>query len=463
MMNKRKDPAVLPSSFRDPDGFLFLQNGILYRQINYSYKENYDYLMSSNLYEKLLNKYLIIPHKEIILKKTNRKTTAYKIIQPDIVPFISYPYEWCFSELKDAALATLKIQKTAIDNNMLLKDSSAFNIQFYNGLPIHIDSLSFEIYKEGSPWVAYSQFCRHFLAPLALMTYNDIRLNQLGKDYLDGILLDMASSLMPFISKLNFGLLTHIHMHAAAQKKYSDKLKKISDVKTFSKTAMYALIDNLESTINNLKLKNKKTEWSDYKKNNNYSIDAIEDKKNIVSTYIKKIKPSVIWDLGANDGLFSRITACLGIKTIAFDIDPMCVEINYLKSKFEKDQNILPLLIDITNPTPAIGWDNKERLSLQERGPADCVMALAFIHHLAIANNLPLDKIASFFSKICSNLIIEFIPKNDSQVQTLLAGRFDIFPDYSQLNFEKIFKKYFIIIEKASIKNSERTLYRMKV
>ncbi len=174
---------LIKSSFRDPSGFLYWKNGELYRQINTVYSEHYEHLMVSGLYDRLAQDKLLIPHEEI----ERGNNSAYRILKPETVPFISYPYEWCFSELKDAALATLKIQRIALEYGMSLKDASAYNIQFHNGKPVLIDTLSFEKYREGEPWVAYRQFCQHFLAPLALMSFKDIRLNQLLKIYIDGI------------------------------------------------------------------------------------------------------------------------------------------------------------------------------------------------------------------------------------------------------------------------------------
>jgi len=205
----------LASSFRDPSGFLFTENGTLFRSVGRLYQQNYDHLIQSGLYNKLVADDLLIPHREI---QRPAKTTddTYKIIQPEIVPFISYPYEWCFSQLKDAALALIKIQKRALDCNMILKDASAYNIQFFKGKPILIDTLSFEIYKENQPWVAYRQFCQHFLAPLALMASRDIRLGQLMRIYIDGLPLDLVSGLLPISTWFKPALLSHIHLHAKA-------------------------------------------------------------------------------------------------------------------------------------------------------------------------------------------------------------------------------------------------------
>ncbi|MEI7526409.1 MAG: hypothetical protein WCJ95_18825, partial [Mariniphaga sp.] len=190
------DNHILSSSFRDPSGFLFYEEGKLLRQVNGCYKEDYDLLMGSGLYTRLVEKNLLIPHQELTGHQGLNGST-YKVIEPEKVGFISYPYEWSFSQLKDAAFATLEIQKIALQYGMTLKDATAYNVQFHKGRPVFIDTLSFEIYQEGKPWQAYKQFCQHFLAPLALMGYTDIRLNQLLKLYIDGIPLDLTSRLLP--------------------------------------------------------------------------------------------------------------------------------------------------------------------------------------------------------------------------------------------------------------------------
>ena len=415
--------------------------------------------MDSGLYEALTTAGLLIPHKEVDIESP-RPDLAYKIIKPKLLPFISYPYEWCFSELKDAALTTLSIQKTCLDFGMSLKDCSAYNIQFRKGRAVLIDTLSFEQYREGQPWVAYRQFCQHFLAPLALMSHKDIRLNQLSRIYIDGIPLDLASSLLSFRSQLAFSLLSHIHLHAKSQKRFASHTLNKSSY-TMGRLSLLGLIDSLESAIKKLNWQPNGTEWADYYEDTNYSPEALQHKKEIVAGFLDRIKPKSVWDLGANVGVFSRLASDRGIETVSFDIDPAAVEKNYLEGVEREEENILPLVLDLTNPSSGIGWQNRERMSLVERGPSGTVLALALIHHLAISNNVPLNMIASFFSRICSWLIIEFIPKSDSQVKRLLATREDIFPDYTQQVFEQEFGNFFTIGDRVKIRDSERTLYLM--
>jgi len=451
---------VNSGSFRDPSGFLFWQDGSLYRQVNTTYRDNYEHLMKSGLYEALTTDGLLIPHEEVDIEFP-QPDLASNVIRPELIPFISYPYEWCFSQLKDAALTTLRIQKICLDFGMSLKDCSAYNIQFRKGRPVLIDTLSFEKYHEGQPWVAYRQFCQHFLAPLALTSYRDTRLNQLLRIYIDGIPLDLASSLLPFHTYLIFSLLSHIHLHARSQKRFASKTVDTTRYEV-SRLSFLGIVDSLESAIRKQKWQPHSMEWADYYQDTNYSSDAFVHKKQIVAEFIDKIDPGSIWDLGANVGVFSRIASDKGIPTVSFDIDSAAVENSYLECVRREETNILPLVLDLTNPSPGIGWGNEERLSLAERGPTDCVLALALVHHLVVSNNVPFNRIAEFLGDICRSLIIEFVPKSDSQVQRLLATREDIFPDYTQQCFENEFKKYFRIESSAGIRDSQRTLYLMR-
>lgn len=443
-------------SFRDPSGIVYRDRGGIYRRINEVYKAEYEHLMKSGLYKELVKQQLLIPHKEV-----STKEDVFKTIKPAQIPFVSYPYEWCFSQLKDAALTTLKIQEIALCFGMTLKDANAFNIQFYKGKPILIDTLSFKTYEEGHPWDAYRQFCMHFLAPLLLMAQINPQLNKMLRVYIDGIPLNLASSLLPTRSWINPSVLTHIHIHSKMQESLG--YKKIPVKKhPMGKSALLGLIDNLKGLISGLNLKIKKSQWSDYYQDNNYSQKAIKNKKQLVLNLIKKILPAIVWDIGANTGDFSYLATSQKAYTISFDSDFLAVEKNYIYCKEKSLSNCLPLVLDITNPSPSLGWEHEERMSLIQRSPADLILFLALLHHIVITNNVPMDRIAGFLSKICKNLVIEFIPKEDSQVQRLLINRRDIFTDYNQENFEDKFGKYFTLTSKTKLKDADRWIYLMK-
>lgn len=454
-------PNTENSSFRDPSGFVFYWEGVCYRQINPVYKENYDYFIDSGLYEKLLNERLLIPHETVDLCNLPF-SGGYQIIRPEPIPFISYPYEWCFTQFKNAALVTLTILKHSLSHGMILKDANAYNIQFYQGQPILIDTLSFEKYQEGEPWAGYKQFCENFLGPLALMSYKDIRLGRMLREYIGGIPLDLVSSLLPGRTYFNFHLATHIHLHARYQTKHVEQTSTASSNQTMNRKSLLGLIDSLESAIKNMCWRPGKSEWVNYYSECAHVPKMLGKKIAQVAGYLDFLKPSTVWDLGANTGVFSRIASDRGITTISMDIDPGCVETSYLQTLKIGEKNLLPIWIDLNNPSPGIGWENKERMSLQERGPAETILSLALIHHLAISNNVPLAKIARFFNNICRSLIIEFVPKSDSMVQKLLASREDIFPDYTQKAFENEFLQFFEIIKSEKVGDSERTLYLMK-
>lgn len=450
---------ILPSSFRDPNGFLYRYNGELCRQINKEYENDYDHLIDSGLYEDLIRRGLLIPHQEISPSDIFDER-AYKHIKPETIGFISYPYEWCFSQLKDAALLTLKIQKIALKYGMSLKDASAYNVQFFKGKPVFIDTLSFECYTKGTPWIAYRQFCQHFFGPLVLMKYTDSRMNQLYKSNIDGIPLDLTSSLLPLKSWCNVPILLHIHLHAKSQKKYADTSVKIKS-HDLNQNAIFGLVDNLYSSIDKIRWIPKESEWRNYYQDNSYNDASFEAKINIITHFFEEIKPISVWDFGSNTGVFSRLASDRDVPTVSFDNDPECVEINYRDVINKNERFILPLLLDIANPSPGIGWENKERFSLVDRGPVDTILALAIIHHLSIGNNLPFEKVAHFLSRLCKNLIIEFIPKNDPQVQKLLLNRSDLFNDYSKMDFEKTFLKFFNITAVKKVGNTQRDLYLM--
>ena len=456
MMNGNKHSG----SFRDPNGFLYFRDDTLYRQINDRYRKEYELFIGSGLYDGLVGAGLIVRHEEVDGSLALAEG-AFKVIRPELVPFISYPYEWCFSQLKEAALLTLATQKKALEAGMSLKDATAYNVQFIGYRPVFIDTLSFERYEEGMPWVAYRQFCQHFLAPLALMSYTDIRMNQLARIHIDGVPLDLASRLLPFKTKFRFSIFTHIHVHAKYQRRYEGSTKKPT-ARAVSRRALLGLIDNLEGAVRRLKYEPGGTEWADYYTDTNYTDEGMNQKEKLVGEFLGALDPRIVWDLGANTGRFSRIASSKGRFTISFDVDPAAVELNYLECVREKNANLLPLLLDLTNPSPGAGWASDERMMIDQRGPADTILALALVHHLAISNNLPFDKIAQYFARLGRSLVVEFIPKDDSQVSRLLVSREDIFDGYTQTGFEDSFSSYFTIEHREPVAGSGRVLYMMR-
>ncbi len=450
---------AIASSFRDPSGYIFNKDNKFYRVVNNSYKNNLNLLEESGLYKRLVEKNKILPY-------TNCKSITvddediYKILLPEQLKHISYPYEWCFSQLKDAALLTLDIQENSLKYDMSLKDASAYNVQFHRGLPVMIDTLSFEKYKEGEPWVAYRQFCQHFLAPLTLASYVDIKSIRLLQLFIDGIPLDYVVKQLPLKAIVRPSIFMHIYLHAKAQNINSNNVKVTK--KNISKTSILGLIGSLKSLINSLDWSHSGTEWGNYYSDTNYTNSSMENKHKIINEIVNEINPKNLCDIGGNNGEFTRIASNKGISSTLFDIDYAAIEKSYTKTKTDGEKNILSFVMDFTNPSPGIGWSNKERPSIMDRGVADTVLALALIHHLCISNNLPFYHVAEFFAKITSRyLIIEFVPKSDSQVQHLLKTREDIFHNYDQNNFEKKFTELFDIVKSVKVENTKRIIYLM--
>lgn len=445
------------ASFRDPSGYIYYENGKVYRKILPSYFREYKKLMSSGLYDELVDKGFLVAHKEI---KNNAKEI---IIEVDKIPYISYPYEWTFGELKVAALLTLSINQISMKYGMILKDASAYNVQFVGTQPIFIDTLSFMFYHDDSPWGAYGQFSRHFIAPLVLMKYKDVRLNTLLKNYIDGIPLDLCSNILDRKGSL-IGKI-HIKMQSKSIEKHNlDGRSEVKSVR-IKKQNLLNMFQMIERQINGLKLRNYDTEWKDYYNNSNYNKNSFSEKEKIIVKLCKNISlkdMDIVFDLGANDGRFSKlVNNKFKSYVVSLDIDSNSVEYNYLTN--QGNNKILPLIMDFTNPSSGIGFASMERKSFLERGKANLTMVLAFIHHLAISNNLSFEMIADFLSKITKYLIIEFVPKEDSQVALLLKTREDIFVDYNIDNFKKVFTNYFSILSEEKILGSERTLFLMEV
>lgn len=450
-------------SYRDPAGFVFRREGVVFRQVDRSFAGDWQAYLDSGLYERLRDDRIVIPHEHADLELAAAPGAA-AVILPQQLELISYPYEWSFSQLQDAALLTLRAQSLAAEAGFTLRDASAYNVQFHRGRPVLIDSLSFERAEPGQPWAPYRQFCEHFLAPLALMAKVDIRLGSLLRDHLEGIPLDLAARLLPGRTRLSFGLGPHIHLHARAQKQHADD-NAAADHKpeaSMSAEKLATLIESLQNTVAGLSWEPEGTAWADYADNTSYTDAATEAKMRAVEAAVTKVGGSSAWDLGANTGRYSRIAADAGYRVVALDIDPAAVERGYRALKADGRTDITPLLADITDPSPALGWANAERASLLDRIDADVILGLALVHHLAIGANVPLPMIAAVFAGLAPHAVVEFVPKDDPMVQRLLAFRRDVFDDYHVEGFRSAFEPLFEVAAETPIEGSGRILFHFR-
>jgi ribosomal protein L11 methylase PrmA len=457
-------PVVDPASFRDPAGFVFRRDGVLYRQVQAPARADWDTYATSGLLNRLTADGLVVEHEDVSADLA-ALPGAVAVIRPRMLDLISYPYEWSFSQLKDAALLTLELQSRALDAGMRLKDASAYNVQLEHGRPILIDSLSFETAEATEPWPAYRQFCEHFLAPLGLIAYRDARCGLMLRDFIDGIPLDLATTLLPGRTRLNLGLASHLHLHAGAQKRAARETPPTPDAaaraRRVSATGQRALLDSLRRTVEGLRWR-PTGHWSGYASATSYSDEATSSKGTLVREMLEAAGGRQVWDLGANTGVYSAIAADAGYRVVAWDQDAGSVEAHWLAVRKADRSPILPLVCDLSNPSPALGWALEERRSFLDRGEPDVLLALALVHHLAIGNNVPLPGVARLFAQIASQAIVEFVPKEDPMTRRLLAARRDIFDSYTIDGFRAAFGESFEILREAPITDSPRTLFLLR-
>lgn len=450
MINVQRHPA----SYKDPAGFLFSHEGVLYRQIDRRYAEHYQHLMNSGLYQELVEARLLLSHEELP-PESFTGSGAFKILRPKPLTTISYPYEWCFDQLRDAGLATLQLCLKALQKGMILKDASAYNIQFEEGHPMLIDTLSFEKYDTAQPWIAYRQFCQHFLFPLYLEHYTHTSWLPMLSQHLDGLSAAATYSLLPWTSHWNLGVRLHVGLQAHPPKVSPAQ----SPRQSFNQKKMSHLLHHLQSILENLRPGyGKKSVWSTYYGHSISGGSYLSAKEKKLKEILQPLPKQKIIDLGTNEGHFAEMAAAMGHTVIALDNDPLCINTLYQKSK--KDQlPLLPLVIDLSNPSPSLGFRHQERQSFSERIQGDLLLALALIHHLCISKNIPFSDLAQWLSTLAPRLILEFIPREDAKVQGLLDNREDQFEDYNEVVFEAAFKAYYDVKSRTSIPGSSRVIY----
>ncbi|MFV0541275.1 MAG: class I SAM-dependent methyltransferase [Aestuariibaculum sp.] len=456
------DKQNYSASFRDPSGSVFIEEGVVKRQINPIYFDQYAALKEKGLFKKLFFTGFLIKHEELLHDKTKI------VIQPEQIPFIIYPYEWSFSQYKEAALLTLKIQKFCLDNGMSLKDASAFNVTFHKGKAIFMDTLSFDFYRENEPWRAYKQFVLHFLGPLLLAKYRGADMLKLMGTFIDGVPIKMVSSMLPFKTKLNPFVYSNVHLLAKYENEYKDDYKGKSKKASLSKQAQLNIIKSLYGFIKKIEVK-EPSEWSDYYSKTNYTKSAFLQKSKIINKWVDDLKIKTLIDVGGNDGTFVRQINRKLKQALVCDIDNNAVSYNHKNLNSSEETYITPFVQDILSPSPAVGFNNKERQSFLERiqlFKPDLTMALAVIHHMSLSGNIPFKMSAEFFASFSKYLIIEFPKREDSWVERLLSAKREFRKHFNFYNiefFEEAYSSYFDVVEKQKIDGSERVMYLLKV
>ena len=450
-------------SFRDPSGFIFEHDKRIIRIIKKFGKKNYEYINSKNIIEESINNNFLIKTKDVTseFEKLVNDDNCF-FLEHEKIDYISYPYEWGFFQLKDAAIHHLNFQLFLLEKNFILKDSSAFNIQFVNNKPIFIDALSIEKYNEGEYWKGHSQFLQQFLNPLLLKSLKGIDFNNWFKGNLNGLKTSELNSLLSFKDKLSLNVFFSVFLLAKLENKNkldpSKAIKKIKNQKQLSKKSFRMILIQLKNWIKKLNPKVNKSDWDTYSFSNTYQSKEEEHKLKLVNNFSNTIKPKILADIGCNDGIYSIESIKAGAKqVIGFDVDLNSINKAYLKS-VKENYNFLPLYFDAMNPSSKCGWNELERKSFNDRIKFDSFIALAFIHHLIIGNNVPMEDALSWITNIAPQGLIEYVDKEDQTVQTMIALKGDIFPNYNNANFEKSLNKFGRIVKKTTITKT-RILY----
>ena len=450
-------------SFRDPAGRIFYYNEKVLRLLNKEGEKRYNFLKKKNLLDNCISNKFLIQSNEVDSNNFNLDSLKNKkIIEHRKINYISYPYEWCFDQLKDAAIHHLNFHIFLLNNNATLIDGSAFNIQFEGYKPIFIDLLSIKEYQEGEYWKSHKQFCENFLNPLLLKSKKKIDFNNWFKGNLEGITTKDLNSILSFKDKFSFNIFTQVYLlNLLDQKAIKNKKINLDQIskKKFPKKSFLSMLSNMKNFIISLKIKKSRTLWDDYSKNNTYKKKEEDIKKKIVKEFANRHKFKILADLGCNDGVYSKI--CLGNGceyVVGFDYDLNAINNAYKTSKDEK-LNFLPLYFDASNPSSNLGWYQNERRGYMERLNFSGMLSLAFEHHLAIAKNIPLDQVLKWLINIAPRGLIEFVPKNDETIKKMLMLKGDIFNDYNEENFRSLILKNANIVSETIISDSGRKIF----
>ena len=461
MILKKKQGTMKANaaSFRDPAGQVFESDGEIYRAIFEPGVADYRSAVEDGIYDRLITKNYLVSHQEVDASNIDAPGTVVCLQHPRL-PMVSYPWEWPFSTLKQAALSHLRIMEYLVPRGYWLRDANAFNIQFEGGRFKLIDTLSIGRREPDKPWVAYKQFCSQFLAPLAVAAKTDIRLLNLWRAYMEGLPLDLAVKLLPASARFNPRLYLHLYLHARMQQS-SDSKDDLHDTKrksvSMSDTALLGLVRSLRKLVDSLEYNPSSKIWQGYTEIRTYDDEGVAAKSRFVTQAIEKLQPRIVWDFGGNTGEFSEIAASSGAFVVSVDSDPACTE--YLQRRINSGEStgqILPLTMDLANPSPGLGFNQIERGGLRERGPADLLLALALIHHLVFSSSVPLGRVAEWFSQLSRRLLIEFVPETDPMVRKLLVNRGEDHLPYSLEVFRNAFLDYFDIETEEQLNNNRR-------
>ena len=455
-----------PGSFRDPDSRVFTTDGRVLRLLSEQGLADWRELSSSGLVDELVGEGRLVGTREVEEEAALGEAIhggVAGVLEHDVIPFVSYPYEWTFSMLRDAALLQLGLLRRALGQGLILKDSTPYNVQFRGAEPVFIDVGSFEKQREGEPWAGYRQFCMLFLYPLLLQGWKEVPFQPWLRGSLDGISPQELRNLLSFRDRFRRGSFTHVFMHARLEGRHDDRdedakgeLRKAG----FKRELIVANVKGLERLINRLSWAPAQSTWSDYRLDTTYSGEDAERKARFVREAVESEGPSLVWDIGCNEGVHSRIAAETADYVVAMDADPLVADRLYRTLREEKQDKILPLTLNIVDPPPGLGWRGAERRPLPERGRPDLTLCLALIHHVSIAGNVPVAEFLDWLRATTRSVVIEFVSPEDPMAGRLLARkRPNDHPDYRADWFERCLNERFDVVRSETLAGGRRTLH----
>ena len=454
--------AVLdPGSFRDPDGRVFRIGEKVFRSVTGSAARNFARAEEAGVMRKLVDRGQLVDFTDV-----TEQASKVGIEQADVllshpqIPFISYPYEWSFSLHKAAALAHLDLHLELLSEDFTLVDATAYNMQFDGTRPVHIDHLSIRPYEDGEIWAAHRQFCMQFLNPLLMWSMLDLQPNHWFRGSLEGIAPEDLAKLVPLRKRLNWTVLTHVIAQATLQNRSVQSTTGSSRYREarLPRSSFEGMLRGLRGAIAKMEVPSHKTVWGEYANNTSYAAPEAAAKHDLVKEAVAAIKPGLLYDIGCNTGDYSKSALEAGAgKVIGFDFDHGALEIAFKRAQLEQ-LDLLPLWLDAANPSPSQGWGEAERMGLSKRAKPDALLALAFIHHIAIGRNVPLDMAVDWLASLAPAGVIEFPHKEDPMVQLLLSQRPDIFPDYHNDTFANLLSQRAQIVKAVDVLPT-RTLY----
>jgi ribosomal protein L11 methylase PrmA len=457
-----------PGSFRDPKGHVFSRGTEILRTVNFAGAEGYERARDNGLLGTLQSKGRLIDTEELDPEMARACGLGAKhVLRHARLPFISYPYEWSFHALKDAALLHLDVILESLDRDVVLSDASAYNIQFDGYRPLFIDVLSFQPYAEGTPWLGYRQFCEQFLNPLLLTALFGVSHHAWYRGSFDGIPTGDIARLFRLRDRFSLRLLSHVLLQAKLQRRSRTDAAAAGVAARkvrLSRHGYGAIVSQLRDWIAGLTpAGDAKTAWADYACSHSYAEGEYTAKQATVAAFCQRIQPKTLWDIGCNSGDFAATALRSGAGfVVGFDADPVALGKAYARAK-DGRLNFIPLYQDLASPSPNQGWNQEERRGIDRRRCANAVLALAVVHHLAIGRNVPLPDVVRWLVGLAPNGIIEFVPKSDPMVQIMLAARDDIFDSYNEEAFTQALRSRAAVIDRRQISATNRVLFTYSI